>query len=142
MPRHNLKNKRSERINRKNPRSPTILPHSYAATDLATSALLSVSLSTCAGATSTLCLLKISTNSGLGLPSLPVPWALNAATWSKYASNKKLESRGPPFASGWNCVLMIGRLVWIMPSLLPSFKLTKYSFQSVLETVDMSTAYP
>ena len=62
-------------------------------------------------------------------------------TLSKYRSKRYELSNGPPFASGWNCVLKIGLVLCTSPSLLPSFKLTKYSFHS-RPNVFASTAYP
>ena len=42
---------------------------------------------------------------------------------------RKSVSVGPAHASGWNCTEKIGRVWWMMPSLVPSLALTKNCVQ-------------
>ena len=57
------------------------------------------------------------------------------------SSNRNSVSTGPPEASGWNCVAKKGFERCRMPSLVPSFRLTKKGSQSAGSVVG-STAYP
>ena len=46
------------------------------------------------------------------------------------SSNKNSVSLGPELASGWNCAEKNGRVLWRMPSFVPSFMLTNSGSQS------------
>ena len=56
--------------------------------------------------------------------------ALYSRTLLMNWSNKYAPSTGPHLASGWNCTVKKGLLVWMMPSFEPSLALTKYSLHS------------
>lgn len=73
------------------------------------------------GSTPTRPLGNISTYSLFGLPSstsIPILFlmVLYSLQLSRYFSKRKLQSVGPPLASGWNCVEKMGRERWMIPS--------------------------
>ena len=61
--------------------------------------------------------------------------------WDMNSSKRNSVSTGPLEASGWNWAEKKGRDLWRMPSLVPSFILTKSGSHSGL-SVEASTAKP